>query len=336
MRVIKKMSIVMIGIGKKRALLAVFLLGTILISLGATGVAAKTTYEVALEKGTELYIINQYNENKWEDTFGDDVKPDDWFEGDSDEIGAKSRLTLRNVGEWKWDTFDMLMNVFDVLDAIPKDLPLNNDTMRLMVFFSEDFVDSLFADKFSVWEAITVKWNYETEEFDETPDEKINTLPVFKNLKDFDDILDNYNTWAMTINITMTLLGLKPYPIMDGDDFLWELILSEKLAIARPFTKYLDELIDEIGADDAEVKDNVLILERRGDEAFTVEVSFNEQGIMSSFIIKNEDERVIYEISIDNTYDIVLIVLIGITGVALAAIVGLIAVLTKRTKEFKE
>lgn len=332
------MSIVRNGIGKKRALLAVFLLGTILISLGATGIAAKTTYEVALEKGTELYTVNQYNKDKWEDIFGGDLKPDDWFEGDSDEIGAKSRLTLRNVGEWKWDTFDMLMNVFDVLDAIPKDLPLINETNKLMVFFSEDFVDSLFGDKFSVWEAITVKWNYETEEFDETPDEQINTLPIFKNLKDFDDILDNYNTWAWNFNtnINLTLLGLKPYPYMDGDDFLWEFILSQKLAIARPFTKYLDELVKEIGADDAEVKDNVLSLERREDEAFTVEVSFNEQGIMSSFVIKNEDERVIYEISIDNTYEIVLIVLIGISAAAFAGIVGIIRLLIKRTKEFKE
>ena len=330
------MSIVRNEIGKKRALLAVFLLGTIFISLGATGIAAQTTYEVALEKGTEIYIVNSYNKEKWEDIFGDELDPDDWFEGDSDEIGAKSRLTLRNVGEWKWDTFDMLMNVFDVLDAIPKDLPLNNDTMKLMVFFSEDFVDALFEDKFSVWEAITVKWNYETEEFDETPDEKINTLPVFKNLKDFDEILDNYNEWATLINMTMILLGLEPYKIMDGDDFLWELILSQKLAIASPFKKYLNELIEEIDADDAEVKDNTLILERKGREDYTVEVSFNEQGIMSSFVIKNEDDRVIYEIIIDNTYDIVLIVLIGITAAGLAGIVGIIIILTKRTKEFKE
>ena len=59
------MLIVRNGIEKKRALLAVFLLGTIFISLGATGIAAETTYEVALEKGTKLYIVNQYNEDKW-------------------------------------------------------------------------------------------------------------------------------------------------------------------------------------------------------------------------------------------------------------------------------
>ena len=332
------MSIVRNGIGKKRALLAVFLLGTIFISLGATGIAAKTTYEVALEKGTEIYIVNSYNKEKWEDIFGDELDPDDWFEGDSDEIGAKSKLTLRNVGDWKWDTFDALMNIFGVLDAIPKNLPLSNDSMKLMTFFSEDLIDEFFSEKFNVWEAITVKWNYETEEFDETPDEMINTLPIFKDIKDFDEILDNYNEWAWMVNATnnMTKLGMQPYKQMDGNDFLWKLILSQKLAIARPFTKYLNELIERIDADDAEVKDNVLSLERRGDEAYTVEVAFNEQGIMSSFIVKNEDDRVIYEISIDNTYDIVLIVLIGITGVALAAIVGIIVMLIKRTKEFKE
>jgi len=324
------------GMRRKRTLFGFFLLGTIFLSLGATGIAAETTYEVALEKGTEIYIVNQYNDEKWEDTFGDELKTDDWFEGDSDEIGAKSKITFRNVGDYKWDTFDVLMTIFDILDAIPKDLLLNNDTLRLMVLFSEDFIEKLYPDKFSVWEAITVKWNYETEEFDETPDEKINTIPVFKDIKDFEDMLENYNEWAMIININMTLLGLEPYPIMDGDDFLWELILSGKLAIARPFNKYLKEMIDRLDVDDVEVKDNTLIIDRKEEEDYTVEVSFNDQGIMSSFIVKNEDERVIYEIIIDDTYDIVLIVLIGITAAVLAGIVGIIIVLTKRTKEFKE
>lgn len=334
------MSIVRNGIRKKRALLAVFLLGTIFISLGATGIAAKTTYEVALEKGTELYIVNQYNKDKWEDTFGDELEPDDWFEGDSDEVGAKSRITFRNVGDFKTDTFEAFMTIFDVLDALPKDLPANNNTKMLMVLFSEDLIDELYPDKFSIWEAITVKWDYETEEFDETPDQKVNTIPVFKNIKNIKHILENYNEWANFININMsvvrTLLEIEQYPIMDGDDFLWQLILSEKLAIARPFNKYLNEMIDRLNADDVKVKDSTLFLERKGKEDYTAEVSFNEQGIMSSFVIKNEDERIIYEISIDDTYDLVLIAFIGIAGVASSAIVGIIVVLTKRTKEFKE
>ena len=332
------MLIVRNGTGKKRALLAVFLLGTIFISLGATGIAAETTYEVALEKGTELYIVNQYNEDKWEDTFGDELEPDDWFEGDSDKVGAKSRITFRNVGDFKTDTFEAFMTIFDVLDAIPKNLPVNNDTLRLMVLFSEDFIDEVYPDKFSIWEAITVKWNYETEEFDQTPDEKVNTIPVFKNIKNIIRILDNYNEWAEVINFNMTLLypAFEPYPFMDGDDFLWKLILSGKLAIARPFNKYLNELIERLDANDAEVKDSTLVIDRKAKEDYTVEVSFNEQGIISSFIVKNEDERIIYEIIIDDTYEIILIVLIGITGVALAAIVGIIVMLIKRTKEFKE
>ena len=329
------MSIVRNGIRKKRALLAVFLLGTIFISLGSTGIAAKTTYEVALEKGTELYIVNQYNKDKWEDIFGDELEPDDWFGGDSDKVGAKSRITFRNVGDFKTDTFEALMTIFDVSDAIPDDLQINNNTMKLLVRFSEDFIDELYPDKFSIWEAITVKWDYETEEFDETPDQKVNTIQVFKNIKNLKHILENYNEWASIININKTQLGYE-YPIMDGDDFLWQLILSGKLAIARPFNTYLKELVDRLDVDDVEVKGSTLILDKNEKEDYTVEVSFNEQGIISSFIIKSEDERLIYEISIDDTYDIVLIVFIGIAGVAGAAIVGIIHMLTKRTKEFKE
>ena len=331
------MSIVRKIILSKKALLAVFLLGTIFISLGVSSIAAPTTYEVALEKGTENYIVNQYNKDKWKDTFGDDLKPDDWFKGDSDKIGAKSRLTLKNVGDWKWDTFDALMIIFDVTDAIPKDLSFN-DTMKLMPFFSEEFLDEFFPDPFNVWEAITVKWNFETEEFDETPDEKVNTLPIFKKMKYFEEILDNYNVWAniTSFRIILTKLGMQPYKQMDGNDFLWQLILSQKLAIARPFNKYLNELIEEIDADDAKIRGSTIKLDRREKEDYTVEVSFNEQGIVSSFVIKNEDDRIIYEFIIDDTYDIVLIVFIGIAGVAGAAIVGIIHLLSKRTKEPKE
>ncbi|MHA1256944.1 MAG: hypothetical protein ACTSPS_15230, partial [Promethearchaeota archaeon] len=195
-----------------------------------------------------------------------------------------------------------------------------------------------FPDPFNVWEAITVKWNFETEEFDETPDEKVNTLPIFKKMKYFEEILDNYNQWANMSNFKyiLTKLGMQPYKQMDGNDFLWQLILSQKLAIARPFNKYLNELIDEIDADDAKIRDSTIKLDRKEKEDYTVEVSFNEQGIMSSFVIKIEDDRVIYEIIIDDTYDIVLFVFIGIAGVAGAALVGIIHILTKRTKKFKE
>ena len=315
--------------GMKRILLGAFLLGIIFMSLYTTNIAANATYEVALNKGTETFMVNQYNEGKWEDIVDDELEPDDWFGGDSDKIGAKSKITIRNVDEYEWDMFEVLMSIFDVMSFIPDDLSIN-DSLILMAYFSEDSIDDLYPDKYEVWEALTVKWDYETEEFDEEPDKTENIIPIFKDPKDFKDILKNYNSWALLINFTMAILSLEPYPIFDGDDFLWHLIIRGMLTIARPFNTYLKTLINELDCNDVEVKDNTLIIKKRGEEDYTVEVTFSDQGLQCTFIIKNTDNRIIYEIINDNTDGIILIVL----GVITAALAGIVFIVIKRKKQF--
>ena len=305
------------GKGNKRFFLGFFLLGIIFTSLGVKGIAADTSYEVALNKGTETFMVNKYNEKKWEEFVDNSLKPDDWFEGDSDEIGAKSKITIRNVDEYEWDMYEVLMAVFDVMNFIPDDLPVNNDTLILMAFFSEDFIDDLFSDKYQVWETLTVKWKYEIDEFNEKPDDTKNIIPIFKDPKDFKEILENYNEWATMINFTMASLGLVPYQIFDGDDFLWQLIKSEIFTIARPFDTYLKAVIDALNCKDVEVKENTLVIEKEGEKDYIVEIKFNDQGIRSSLIIKSSDDRVIYEIINDTVEGIILIA----TGVALVTII---------------
>ncbi len=315
----------------KRTLLSLFLLGTIFMGLCATSIAASTTYEVALNKGTVTFMVNHYNEGKWENTVDDELGPDDWFGGDSDDIGAKAKLTIRYVDSYKWDLFEVLISIFDVMSFIPDDLSIN-DTLLIMAYFSEDSIDDLFPDKYEVWEALTVKWDYTTDGFDEEPDETENLLPIFKDPKDYKDILEDYNRWVLSINFTMVSLGLEPYAILDGDDFLWQLIISGIFTIARPFNTYLKTLINELDCNDVEVKDNTLIMEKKGEEDYTVEVTFSDQGIQSTFIIKNDDDRIIYEIINDDTDFIVLIVL-GVMATAIAGIVYVAVIIRKKNRE---
>lgn len=326
------MAIIMNRNSVKRISLGFFILSTILIGLCSTSIAASTTYEPALNKGTVAFMVNQYNEGKWEDTVDRELDPDDFFDGDSDEIGARSKLTIKNVGGQDWDLYDALIFIFDVESFIPDDLPNKNETLLLMSYLSKDYVDEVYPEEYDVWEALTVKWNFETEEFEESPDEKAYILPIFKNPKDYDDLLDDYNKWALNLTTIMIFLGIEPFPILEGDDFLWLLITSGIFTIARPFNNYLTTLIDKLDCDDAEVKGNTLILERKGEEDYTVEVTFSDQGMQSSLVIKNDEDRVIYEIIQDNTDMVVLIV----SGVVAASVAGILIVLIIRRKKFRQ
>ncbi len=317
----------------KRISLGFFILSTILIGLCSTSIAASTTYEPALNKGTVAFMVNQYNEGKWEDTVDRELDPDDFFDGDSDEIGARSKLTIKNVGGQDWDLHDALIFIFDVESFIPDDVLNQTETLYLLSFLSKDYVDELYPEEHDVWEALTVKWDFETEEFEESPDDKIYILPIFKEPKNYKDLLDDYNKWALSLNTTMLLLGIEPFPILDGDGFLWVLITSGIFTIARPFKSYLTTLIDKLDCDDADVKGNKLILERKGEEDYTVEVTFSDQGMQSSLVIKNDEDRVIYEIIQDNTDMVVLIV----SGVIAASVAGIIIVLyIIRRKKFRQ
>ncbi len=326
------MAIIMKRNRVKKISLGFFILSTILIGLSSTSITAFTTYEPALNKGTVAFIVNQYNEGKWEDTVDRELDPDDFFDGDSDEIGARSKTTIKNVGNYKWDLHDALIFLLDVESFIDEDKLNENETLFLLSFLSKDYVDEVYPEKYYVWEALTVKWDFETEEFDESPDEKALILPIFKNPQDYNDLLEDYNKWTLSVNSTKVFLGKEPFPILDGDDFLWLLITSGIFTIARPFNSYLTTLIDKLDCDDAEVKGNTLILEKKGEEEYTVEVTFSDQGMQSSLVIKNDEGRVIYEIAQDNTDMVVLIV----SGVIAASVAGILIVLIIRRKKFRQ
>ena len=309
-----------------------FLICTIFTGLISTSNAASTNYAVALNKGTQTYLIEEYDEEEWEDVVDDILEPDDYFDGDSDEVGAKSRITIRNVASYKWDLFDALISIIDILSYIPDDLPINNVTLILIEQLSKDYVDDTYPDKYNVWESFAVKWDFETEEFDETPDESEYIIPIFKDPGDLKDILEDYNNWALKLNLTMISLGLEPFPILDGDDFLWLLITSGMLAIASPFEKYLISVIEELDTEDAKVKENTLILERNGKEDYTVEMTFNDQGFQSNLVVKKDNGRVIFEIAQDDT-DIIGLIVAGITAPIL---VGTAVVFLIKRKKLKK
>ncbi len=319
------MAILRFGKRMKRASLGLFLLGIVFAGLSTTGIATANNYEVALNKGTETYVVNQYDEDRWEKTIDEESEPDDWFGGDSDIIGAKSKITIRSIGDYKWDAFEVLMSIFDVLDSISKkERPFFRENLE------EDTINDEYSDKYQVWEALCSKWDFEADDFEEEPDDSEAIIPIFKDPKDLSEILEFYNTWAEDINSIMIMLELEPFPILDGDEFLWNLALSGKLIVARPIKEYLKTLVDDLDCNDVEVKGTTLIFEREDDDKYIAEVTFSDQGTQSGFTVK-DDDNIIYEIILDNTTTIILIS-IGVSISAIAGIVIIFIFIKKRKK----
>jgi len=273
--------------------------------------AASVTYSVALNKGTETLIVSQYDEVGWEDNFDNGLEPDDWFGGDSDEIGAKRKITIRNFENYKWNSFEVLALIFGIYESIPA-----SKFVYFLSIVNKDTITEKYPDKYKVWESWFVKWEFESEEFDEEPDDEELLIPIFKDPKDLKEILDLYNTWAVDMNSTLLMLQIEPFPILSGDEFLWKLVLDGMLVLAQPFDLYLEEIIDELDCEEVKVRKNSLIFVK---EDFTVEVIYSPQGTQVGFVVYDTDEKVIYEIVQDNTSAVFLISL-GVIGSILGGI----------------
>ncbi len=284
--------------------------------------AAYVTYSIALNKGTETLIVSQYDEEGWEDNFGNGSEPDNWFGGDSDEIGAKRKITIRNFENYKWNSFEVLALIFGIYESIPAD--------RILYFLSiinEDTITEKYPDRYKVWESWFVHWDFESEEFDEEPDDEELLIPIFKDPKYLGEILELYNTWASDMNSTMLMLQLEPFPILSGDEFLWKLVMDGNLLLAQPFDMYLEEIIDKLDCKEVKVRKNSLIFVK---EDYSVEVIYSPQGTQVGFVVYDSEEKVIYEIVQDNTSSVVLISL-GVIGLFITGI--LIIYIKKRKKE---
>jgi len=123
--------------------------------------------------------------------------------------------------------------------------------------------------------------------------------------------------------LKLQMLGLS-VPIYSDEEFFWLLILDD-LIVASPVDKYLGEIVDALNINDAEVKNNNLIIDQSGSKDYKVEILFGSNGMAESYEIKTESGDIIYEISQDNAIKIVLVIIpiifiIGVVSIVIVAI----------------
>ncbi|MFX1456838.1 MAG: hypothetical protein ACFFDB_15800 [Promethearchaeota archaeon] len=310
----------------KSSLLSLIMFGILIFGIFTTSISASTNYQLTLAKGTDELIVNQYDAAAWKSTVNSSTDPSQWFEGDTNITGAKSRTTILGWNYITWEVFDILTSLF-----MAEYFSVEEIIVLLNIMNSEGFnattINENYTNTYNLWYGIRAVWNFTEGAHEEQPSYNEGVL-IFKNPLDVKTILDDYNTVAAELNgnLVIQLSGFT-FPNITADQFLWQLVLNG-LAIPAPRTQYLIDLISDLGCENASSNGNTLIFDRSGETNYTAAISYGEKGTMISFTVKDASETIIFQlINLNSNWVFYLILLIII-----ACIAGLVVyiVVTKR------
>lgn len=296
----------------KISLLSLSLLALIIFGLLSTTVSASKNYQTSLMKGTEIFTVNQYDDNRWKNTVNSVTNPSDWFEGNTNITGAKSKATIKGWNSVEWKTYDVLLNLFMLpyfsIEEIAGLLGI------LKTFgYNETTINDNYPNSYNLWYGLRSVWNFTIADFENSPSYN-DGVKVLRNPLKFKTILDDYNDLATELNqiITLQLAGYN-FPLLNADEFLWQLVFSG-LAIAKPQSEYLADLVNELGCENVTVRGSTITFNRHGETDYTAIVSYGEKGTRSSFSVKDDNENTIFKIESSNSewifYTILIIIAI--------------------------
>jgi len=293
------------------SLLCMFFLG-----MFSTITTANGNYNIALTKGTEVFTVSQYDEAAWKTTVNSSTTPSNWFEGDSNQTSAKSKNTIKGWNYVTWEFYDVFVSLFlpalfESEELIPLLVVMSN------LGYNETTINANYTNSYNLWVGLRAIWNFTIGSFEEDPTIENDPLLIFKNPTDFDDILSNYNNLSAELNsLPAIIISNISFPILESDEFLW-LYIFNGLTIGTPFSSYLEELITALDCKNVTVSNNVLTINRTGETDYTVEITYGNEGTMSSFVVKDVDSNIIYQITATNsdwlffTTLIILVICIG-------------------------
>jgi hypothetical protein len=306
----------------KISVLSFAILSIILVGVLSTSISASATYQLNLVKGTDEFIVELYNDADWKTTVNSSSSPSDWFEGDANVTNAKSKITLKGWTPNTWDTFDVLTSIF-----MPEYFNFGEILMLLGIMgsqgYNETTINANYTNDYALWYGLRAVWNYTTIDYEEKPSFNDGII-ILQNPLEFKTMLDDYTalTAELNGNFAIQLSGYS-FPNVTADDFLWQLALNG-LAIAGPQADYLESLVSELGCENASVSGSTLIIERYGLTNYTVEISYGEKGMMSSFTVKDISGTIIYQITSSNSEWLFYLILIIVAASAVAIVTFLI------------
>jgi hypothetical protein len=314
----------------KTSLLSLSLLSIILLGVLSSSISASATYQLNLSKGTDEFTVDLYNDADWKTTVDPLLTTSDWFGGEADVTNAKSKITLKGWATRTWTVYDVLTSIimpeflsfvaFGVLSGLMIDEG-----------FNETYINESYNNNFSSWFGLRAIWSYTTKTYEEKPSTN-DIITILDDPSDSKTMLDDYNTLATELNANPVILASPfSFPNVSADGFLWALIFSG-LAIAGPQADYLNSLVAELGCENVTVSGSTLIIERYGLTNYTVEISYGEKGMMSSFTVKDLGGTTIYKITSSNS-DWVFYLILIIVAVSVVALVAFLIIRKKKLRK---
>jgi len=296
----------------RTSILSLTIVSLFLIGILSTSIVASSTYQHTLAKGTDEFIVGLYNSAEWKTTVDSTLTPSDWFEGEANITNAKSKITLKGWTLNTWDTFDVLISIF-----MPEYFNFT-ETMALLILmdsqgYNETTINANYTTNYNLWYGFRAVWNYTSNDYEEDPSYSDGII-ILDNPLDYKSMLDDYNNLAEDLNGNFVIQSLDySFPNVSADEFLWQLALNG-LAIAEPHGDYLESLVSELGCENASVSGSTLVFEHYGLTNYTVEISYGDKGIMSSFTVKALGDAVIYQITSSNSEWLFYLILIIVSA----------------------
>jgi len=315
----------------KLSLLSLSLLGIIFFGFLSNAVSASTIYQLGLRKNTDEYTVIQYDDDGWKATVNPASNPKEYFKGDANVTSAKSKQTIKWWVDQTYTTYGaLLLLYFTISELISWNYYQENLTAA---GYNETAINANYTNTYNAWYGVSSEWWFTDGIFEETPDNNFSTIIIMKDPSNFNSILDDCNAIIEDIlNDPEIDLALKfLLSNKNADEFLWQLAFKG-LAIAEPRNNYLESLVSELGCQNATVSGSTLIIERYGITSYTVEISYGERGTMSSFIVKDISDEVIYKITSSNSEWLFYLILITVSAVSVALVVFAVVIGRKRKK----
>ncbi|MHA2009712.1 MAG: hypothetical protein ACW980_20555, partial [Promethearchaeota archaeon] len=252
---------------------------------------ANSNFTNGLELGTQVYEVKHYDEITWKNTVNFSISPSYWLGGEANIVGAKSKLTVV-----RWRTRDFITS------EIFSKFIYSNEILSLLPIVSnygygKAYIDEYYTHSYFVWEYTFQYYSFTTREFDIYRDFQVNISMIMKNPQDLKQMLDDYNDYASKINNNKTLQSLNiSFSTLSGDDFIWHFIIG-RFAIAHPINDYLTTLERVLDYKNVTIEDNTIIFQKHGEKNYIIEVAYNPQGLIETFIVKNLEGYIIYKIT---------------------------------------
>ncbi len=313
----------------RTSLLSLTLLSLFLIGILSTSIVASTTYQHTLTKGTDDFVVELYNSAEWKNTVDSSLTPSDWFEGEANVTNAKSKVTLLgwvpiSWGAWNVFTSIFMREIFNVTETFTLFLTMDSQG------YNETTINANYTTNYDFLLGLRSLWNYTSTEYEENP-RGIDRILIFSDPLKFRVMLDDYNALAEDLNGNFFISPLgDTFPNVSADEFLWKLIFSG-FAIAGPHGNYLEALVSELGCENTTVSGSTLIIERYGITNYTVEISYGDKGMMSSFTVKDISDEIIYKITSSNSEWLFYLILIIVPACSVVLVV--IAVIRSRKRK---